>query len=128
MSRPTRLSIAVEQGLVQNFVNLGRLYSIKQWQKPFTWRRVPVPVYNNTGLPKHGVNLGDLYRASRQRAQGWAYFEDGSVFVARHHHEHDVFQHTMNIAAQFVLGWSDAKGALISQTSYDSETRMIVLE
>jgi hypothetical protein len=84
------------RGAYRNFVNLGSLYSIPQ----------------HAVLPRFGlresntVNLGNLYAPSKdKRPPGWAYFEDGSVFILPFGWAaHDAFEARMKIAAHFVNG------------------------
>jgi hypothetical protein len=54
----------------RNYVNLGRLYSVPQWR-----------IGEEKPRDNH-VNLGNLYKTPKRRMPpGWAYFDDGSVFV-----------------------------------------------
>jgi hypothetical protein len=80
----------------RNYVNLGNLYSIPQHvlMRPFS------PVEPNM------VNLGNLYTPSKdKRPPGWAYFDDGSVFILPYGwFSHDAFEARMKIAAYFVNG------------------------
>ncbi|KAF1947350.1 hypothetical protein EJ02DRAFT_365678 [Clathrospora elynae] len=79
-----------------NFVNLGRLYSVPPWGT--------VPIYGLTKPQNNFVNLGNLYAHTKNRKPpGWAYFDDGSVFIAPYGwFPHDVFERRMKIAARFV--------------------------
>lgn len=81
-----------------NYVNLGKLYSIPPWGI--------VPPYGLVRPQSNSVNLGNLYsRAQSKRPSGWAYFEDGSVFILPFGWcAHDVFESRMKIAAHFVNG------------------------
>ncbi|XP_014551586.1 hypothetical protein COCVIDRAFT_42137 [Bipolaris victoriae FI3] len=81
-----------------NYVNLGKLYSIPPWGI--------VPPYGLVRPQSNSVNLGNLYsRAQSKRPSGWAYFEDGSVFILPFGWcAHNVFESRMKIAAHFVNG------------------------
>jgi hypothetical protein len=80
----------------RNYVNLGTLYSIPQHvlMRPF-----------GVVEPSH-VNLGNLYVPIKdKRPPGWAYFDDGSVFILPYGwFSHDAFEARMKIAAHFVNG------------------------
>jgi hypothetical protein len=53
--------------------------------------------------PHHSVNLGDFYKIRRQPLDGWAYLDDGSVFLSPSGWtEHDVLQARLRLAAQYV--------------------------
>ena len=121
------LALVSRRGLVQNFVNLGNFYSLQPWQTSPRFRFTPK--YNAAGLPRHRVNLGKLYRATANleylQPQGWAYFEDGSVFVARHNYDHCNFQGIMNLAAYFVRDPSDAKAALDRKDHHQMQMIMV---
>ncbi|CAE7206934.1 hypothetical protein PTTW11_09630 [Pyrenophora teres f. teres] len=79
----------------RNYVNLGRLYSIP-----------PCAITPSHGLvtSRNTVNLGSLYAPSRSLTPpGWAYFDDGSVFILpAGWFPHHVFEARMKIAAHFV--------------------------
>ncbi|KAI2478663.1 hypothetical protein Ptr902_09629 [Pyrenophora tritici-repentis] len=79
----------------RNYVNLGRLYSMP-----------PYAITPSRGLvrSRNTVNLGNLYASSRSLTPpGWAYFDDGSVFILPARWlPHDVFEARMKIAAHFV--------------------------
>jgi len=94
----------------KNFVNLGRLYSSPPW-----------------GGPRNAVNLGNLYTTSSpKRPIGFAYFEDGSVFIkARAYAELDTFEAEMNLLQPFVRGPSP-KLDQIRQTNAERQ-RLIVI-
>ncbi|KAG9189608.1 hypothetical protein G6011_06476 [Alternaria panax] len=81
-----------------NFVNLGRLYSISPLAS------VPSPPLVR---PRYNrVNLGTLYARSKSKYPvGYAYFEDGSIFILPSCWlPHEAFEARMKIAAQFVSG------------------------
>ena len=98
---------------MQNFVSLGNLYSLQPWETSPRFRFASK--YNVAGLPRHRVNLGRWYRTTNNleylQPRG-AYFEDGSMFVARHSYDYCDFQGIMNLAAYFVRDPSGAKAAL----------------
>jgi hypothetical protein len=79
-----------------NYVNLGRLYSIPPWGT--------VPPYGLIRPQNNFVNLGNLYsRSTSKYPPGWAYFDDGSVFILPSGWcPHDAFEARMKIAAHFV--------------------------
>lgn len=54
--------------------------------------------------PHNSVNLGSLYAPSRSKEPpGWAYFDDGSVFILPFGwFPHHAFEAQMKIAAHFV--------------------------
>jgi hypothetical protein len=81
-----------------NYVNLGGLYSIPPWGT--------VPSFGLTRPQSNTVNLGTLYARSKFKyPTGWAYFEDGSVFILPFAWlPHDAFEARMKIAAHFVSG------------------------
>ncbi|KAI4670319.1 uncharacterized protein J4E79_000600 [Alternaria viburni] len=78
--------------------NLGSLYSISP--------PGAVPSFGLTRPQYNSVNLGSLYARSKSKfPTGWAYFEDGSVFILPFAwFPHDTFEARMKIAAQFVSG------------------------
>lgn len=78
--------------------NLGSLYSIPP---PGAG-----PSFGLTRPQYNSVNLGSLYARSKHKfPTGWAYFEDGSVFILPFAwFPHDTFEARMKIAAQFVSG------------------------
>ncbi|KAJ4325969.1 hypothetical protein N0V94_000334 [Neodidymelliopsis sp. IMI 364377] len=82
------------------------------------------------GRPHHGVNLGNLYRktspAEFNYTRGWAYFDDGSVYISSHGQSHDQFQQRMNIAARFIQRRSKVKDALEKKNS--NQTQLIMIE
>lgn len=114
---------------VFNRVNLGNLYSLSQ-NKAYLLGSMPsISPYRYSGFPSHGVNLGDLYKGAHKndswrQPMGWAYFEDGSIFVARSSYDHDDFQRAMNIFAPFVRNPSDANRA---PKSKDRHQRQLIL-
>jgi len=59
-----------------------------------------------TGAASAFVNLGKLYNATRiigKRPSGWAYFDDGSVFIMPYTYlDHDAFELRMKGIAPFV--------------------------
>ncbi|KZM19905.1 uncharacterized protein EKO05_0004287 [Ascochyta rabiei] len=131
MSRArSKLARASKTAVVQNFVNLGNFYSLQPWQESLRWRLAPKRRVD--GSPQHGVNLGSLYRATFEaeylQPRGWAYFEDGSIFVARHFYDHDEFQQLMNIAAYFVRSPSDAKAGLASRRTKHGQAQLVLIE
>lgn len=81
------------------------------------------------GIPCHGVNLGNLYTQAKRvdisQPRGWAYFEDGSVFVPRRNCNHDELQRVMNIAAFLVREPAVQTNGLKKSRS---SKQMIVLE
>ncbi|KAI4956101.1 hypothetical protein J4E91_000311 [Alternaria rosae] len=81
-----------------NYVNLGSLYSVPPWGT--------VPPFGLSRPQHNSVNLGSLYARSKSKfPTGWAYFEDGSVFILPFAWlPHDAFEARMKIAAQFVSG------------------------
>lgn len=81
-----------------NYVNLGSLYSVPPWGT--------VPPFGLSRPQHNSVNLGSLYARSKSKfPTGWAYFEDGSVFILPFAWlPHDAFEARMRIAAQFVSG------------------------
>lgn len=86
---------------VQNFVNLGGLYS-----QPFH-SRLSFRTYNG-------------------RLSGWAYFEDGSVFFPRYPYTDEELQEVMKVAAGFVRNSLDGRFNLQRKDHID--TRMLLLE
>ena len=88
MSRYVRVS--------KNYVNLGRLYSIPPWGTGASLG--PNKPSNNT------LNLGNLYAdAKHRRPPGWAYFDDGSIFITPSGWlPHHILEERMQIAAHFV--------------------------
>ena len=81
----------------RNFVNLGKLYSVPAWG--------PAAPFGSKHVQNNAVNLGDLYTPHKEASRppgGWAYFEDGSVFVVPYGFSHDVLEKRMNLAARFV--------------------------
>ncbi|KAF9699189.1 hypothetical protein EKO04_002986 [Ascochyta lentis] len=131
MSRArSKLARVSRTGFVQNFLNLGNLYSLQPWQESLRWRLAPKRRVD--GSPQHGVNLGNLYRTTFEaeylQPRGWAYFEDGSIFVARHFYDHHKFQQLMNIAAHFVRDPSDAKAVLASKRTSHGQKQLVLME
>ncbi|KAF2632682.1 hypothetical protein BU25DRAFT_80275 [Macroventuria anomochaeta] len=115
---------------VRNFVNLGRLYSLSQKEKMEMDRLPRLPKGRYTGFPRHGVNLGNLFRGTTiydyMQPPGWAYFEDGSIFVARARYDHHDMQQIMNFAAFFLRDPSNGKRAL--RKEHTGQTQLILLE
>jgi hypothetical protein len=104
----------------RNFVNLGNLYSVPPWG--------PVPTLALSHVQNNGVNLGDLYtNPKRRRPYGWAYFEDGSIFILRAGWlSHDKFEERMRIVARFLHDpWPRLK-ALQEQNAM--EKRLILIK
>jgi hypothetical protein len=124
-------------GRVWNHVNLGNLYSMLPGN---IIRFIPDDLPSNVirlltaeppgGRPHHGVNLGNFYRktspAEFNYTRGWAYFEDGSVYISSHGQSHDQFQQRMNIAARFIQRPSKVKDALEKKNS--NQTQLIMIE
>jgi hypothetical protein len=80
-----------------NYVNLGNLYSIPPWGR--------VPPFGLTTQQYNSVNLGNLYARKSKFPTGWAYFEDGSVFLLPFVWlPHEAFEARMKIAAHFISG------------------------
>lgn len=81
------MSMSRLKRLVVNQVNLGRLYSLLQRDAYLLGGASSVSPSRYLGYPTHGANLGKLYRGHEYRdqryPQGWAYFDDGSMFIAR---------------------------------------------
>lgn len=104
----------------RNFVNLGRLYSIPPWGS--------VPPFGLARPQHNSVNLGALYARSKSKNPiGYAYFEDGSVFILPFAWlPHDAFEARMKIAAQFVSG-PTPKMREIRKTNRQME-RFIIIE
>jgi hypothetical protein len=112
-------------------VNLGNLYSLSQSDAYMKGSIPSMSPYRYIGLPSHGVNLGDLYKGAHRddyvrQPLGWAYFEDGSIFVARSRYDHNDFQRAMNIVAPFVRNPSDATD--VSKRKNRPRTRLILIE
>lgn len=103
-----------------NLVNLGSLYSVP-----------PRGSVASLGLARslyNSVNLGGLYaRSKRKYPTGYAYFEDGSVFI---HPQlwlpHDALEARMKIAAHFVNGPTPKMQAIRKQDPH--RTRFIIIE
>ena len=114
--------------LTVNQVNLGSLYSLSQRGALLMGGPPTISAHRYEGFPSHGVNLGDLYKGDRyhEYPQGWAYFENGSIFVARSSYDHQDFQRAMNILAPFVRNPSGTNSA--SEREGHRRMQMIVLE
>ncbi|KAF1365806.1 hypothetical protein EJ07DRAFT_150300 [Lizonia empirigonia] len=136
--RPTRSVLA--QGLrAYNFVNLGEFYSWKPWHL-LPPELQPAPE-NDGAHPvrlgiRHGVNLGKLYSlaprnefdAARRRTRNWAYFEDGSIFIALDKYDHDDFERRLKIVDHLVKEPSEAMAAMVLARRNTSQKQMCVLE
>ena len=115
---------------VTNLVKLGKLHSISQRTLSTLTSESPLRREDYTGFPPHGVNLGTLYRGTRPNdrklPRGWAFFEDGSIYVERLGHDHDGLQENMNMAAYFVRNPTSKTIKLPRKD--DRQTQMILLE
>ncbi|KAF2032271.1 hypothetical protein EK21DRAFT_110215 [Setomelanomma holmii] len=109
------------KGHVNNFVNLGQLYSRAPWATLLATK----PAQSS----KNSVNLGRLYEpigASKKRPLGWAYFDDGSVYVhPRDYLDHDTFEARMKVFEHFVLNPSPNLQA--TRKSDHEKRRLIVV-
>lgn len=119
---------------VVNFVNLGRLYSLPQGQKAFNHQRIPY-FARSPSQPKPfygGVNMGGLYRRDYPspflEPRGWAYLEDGSVFIARETYSHHDLQQILRIVDYYVRNPTDEMRALQMDRTDDRQTQMVLLE
>lgn len=87
---------------------------------------------------RHGVNLGKLYSlapaprskfvTARRRTRNWAYFEDGSLFIALDKYDHDEFERRLKIVDHLVKQPSEAMDAMVLARSNASQQQMCVLE
>ncbi|KAH7078882.1 hypothetical protein BKA63DRAFT_563550 [Paraphoma chrysanthemicola] len=104
-----------------NYVNLGKFYSVPPWSDPF---RTQPPL-----IPRNHVNLGRLYEhtfVSKKWPPGWAYFHDGSVFVApAESMDHEAFETRMRTVEHFVREPSPALLAI--RQDNPSRKRLIVI-
>lgn len=134
--RPTRSVLA--QGLrAYNCVNLGEFYSLKPWHL-LPPALQPSPENDMQAGIRHGVNLGKLYSlapaprskfvTARRRTRNWAYFEDGSLFIALDKYDHDEFERRLKIVDHLVKQPSEAMDAMVLARSNASQQQMCVLE
>ncbi|KAH7073413.1 hypothetical protein FB567DRAFT_200016 [Paraphoma chrysanthemicola] len=104
-----------------NYVNLGKFYSVPPWGHLV----IPQPPL----IPRNHVNLGRLYEhtlVSRKWPPGWAYFHDGSVFVApAESMDHEAFEHRMRTVEHFVRKPSAALLAIRQKDP--SRKRLVVI-
>lgn len=79
-------------------------------------------------VPRNFVNLGNLYSWWLPvRPPGWAYFEDGSIFIAPFGHlDHDSFETRMKVAANIVSAPTSNMRAI--RQKYPLEKRFIVIK
>jgi hypothetical protein len=111
----------------KNYVNLGRFYSIPPWRTPKTISVRNTSYNNRSGLStQNTVNLGNLYTHSpRLRSSGYAFFEDGSIWISgREYEEHDVFEAEMKLLQPFVRGPSPKLEQV--RKTYAERQRLIV--
>jgi hypothetical protein len=79
-------------------------------------------------LRRHFVNLGTLYTQVRlRRRSGWAYSEDGSMFVAPFGYiDHDALEMRMRVAAYLVSSPTSKLHAI--RQSHPKEDRFLVIK
>lgn len=115
---------------VSNFVNLGRLYSLSQKEKLQLDRSPRALRVCHRGNLSHGVNLGNLFEPTHKsdygQPLGWAYLEDGSIFVPRWSYSFHELQQVMRIVACFARNPSDGESTLKKKDN--RQTQMILLE